>query len=160
MPANETVQIYMYKIDIPMYTTMDESTIKRIMPGGMMRPIVEGLVGDDGPGKLRAIDAWLQKLESCDSHYLTSSEGCLSNAYSGASCDPEAAEEKDIEPLAKCEGFVDINGFKLIAHNVGHLTGTSALVKHGTEGNDYVNTFVRQPTLCHVSIAILFITRI
>ena len=82
------------------------------MPGGMMRSVVESFVGDDGLGKLRAIDAWLEKLESCDSHYLTSSETCLSYKYSGAPCDPETAEEKAIEQLQKM--LYDKQAFHLI----------------------------------------------
>ena len=58
-----------------------------------MRPVVEGLVGNDGR-KAACHRCMVAKLESCDSHYLSSSEGYLSNEYSGASCDPEAARER------------------------------------------------------------------
>merc|ERR1711907_46447 len=59
-----------------------------IKKGGSLRSMI-GMVGlTEGSSDLKVIDAWVNKLEKCESEDVTSSSHCLSPAYKGADCNP------------------------------------------------------------------------
>ena len=59
-----------------------------IKKGGSLRSMI-GMVGlTEGSSDLKVIDAWINKLEKCESDDVTSSSHCLSPAYKGADCNP------------------------------------------------------------------------
>ena len=61
-----------------------------VKKGGSLRSMI-GMVGlTEGSSDLNVIDAWISKLEKCESEDVTSSSHCLSPAYKGADCDPTA----------------------------------------------------------------------
>ena len=66
-----------------------------IKKGGSLRSMI-GMVGlTEGSSDLKVIDAWISKLEKCESEDVTSSSHCLSPAYKGADCDPTAEASSD-----------------------------------------------------------------
>ena len=61
-----------------------------VKKGGSLRSMI-GMVGlTEGSSDLNVIDAWINKLEKCESEDVTSSDHCLSPEYKGADCDPTA----------------------------------------------------------------------
>ena len=61
-----------------------------MVKGGSLRSMI-GMVGlTEGSSDLNVIDAWINKLEKCESEDVTSSDHCLSPEYKGADCDPTA----------------------------------------------------------------------
>merc|ERR1711871_1156544 len=55
-----------------------------------------GMVGlTEGSSDLKVIDAWVNKLEKCESEDVTSSSHCLSPAYKGADCNPNDGGSSD-----------------------------------------------------------------
>merc|ERR1711871_162326 len=77
-----------------------------VKKGGSLRSMI-GMVGlTEGSSDLNVIDAWINKLEKCESEDVTSSDHCLSAEYKGADCDPTAggsSGEAEKEEPAKDE---------------------------------------------------------
>ena len=66
-----------------------------IKKGGSLRSMI-GIVGlTEGSSDLKVIDAWVNKLEKCESEDVTSSSHCLSPAYKGADCNPNDGGSSD-----------------------------------------------------------------
>ena len=66
-----------------------------IKKGGSLRSMI-GMVGlTEGSSDLKVIDAWVNKLEKCESEDVTSSSHCLSPAYKGADCNPNDGGSSD-----------------------------------------------------------------
>ena len=66
-----------------------------VKKGGSLRSMI-GMVGlTEGSSDLKVIDAWISKLEKCESEDVTSSSHCLSPAYKGADCDPTAGVKEE-----------------------------------------------------------------
>ena len=66
-----------------------------IKKGGSLRSMI-GMVGlTEGSSDLKVIDAWISKLEKCESDDVTSSSHCLSPAYKGADCNPNDGGSSD-----------------------------------------------------------------
>merc|ERR1711981_1128716 len=59
-----------------------------VKKGGSMRSMLPMIGLSEGAPELKVIDAWLEKLNKCDSKYVTNAEVCLSKNYKGAACNP------------------------------------------------------------------------
>merc|ERR1711981_1504862 len=59
-----------------------------VKKGGNMRSMLPMIGLSEGAPELKVIDAWLEKLNKCDSKYVTNAKVCLSADYAGAACNP------------------------------------------------------------------------
>ena len=59
-----------------------------VKKGGSMRSMLPMIGLSEGAPELKVIDAWLEKLNKCDSEYVTNAKVCLSADYAGAACNP------------------------------------------------------------------------
>merc|ERR1711943_124519 len=59
-----------------------------VKKGGSMRSMLPMIGLSEGAPELKVIDAWLEKLDKCDSEYVTNAKVCLSADYAGAACNP------------------------------------------------------------------------
>ena len=60
--------------------------------GGAWRPMMSTVGLTEGSSDVKLIEAWLSKLENCESNDVSSSlSNCLSSTYTGAACDPSKA---------------------------------------------------------------------
>merc|ERR1711907_929296 len=66
-----------------------------IKKGGSLRSMIGTGGLTEGSSDLKVIDAWVNKLEKCESEDVTSSSHCLSPAYKGADCNPNDGGSSD-----------------------------------------------------------------
>ena len=59
-----------------------------VKKGGSLRSMLPMIGLSEGAPELKVIDAWLEKLNKCDSEYVTNAKVCLSADYAGAACNP------------------------------------------------------------------------
>merc|ERR1711968_299012 len=59
-----------------------------VKKGGSLRSMLPMIGLTEGSSEVRVIDAWLNKLEKCNTDDLSSSSNCLSSTYTGSACKP------------------------------------------------------------------------
>jgi hypothetical protein len=59
-----------------------------VKKGGSMRGMLPMVGLSEGAPFMKVIDAWLEKLDKCNSEYVTDAKVCLSAKYTGAPCNP------------------------------------------------------------------------
>merc|ERR1711907_633648 len=59
-----------------------------VKKGGSLRSMLPMIGLTEGSPEVRVIDAWLNKLDKCNSDDLSSSSNCLSSKYTGSACEP------------------------------------------------------------------------
>ena len=59
-----------------------------VKKGGSLRSMLPMIGLTEGSSEVRVIDAWLNKLDKCNSDDLSSSCNCLSSKYTGSACEP------------------------------------------------------------------------
>eukprot|EP00942_MAST-04A_sp_MAST-4A-sp1_P008781 g8781.t1 len=131
------------------------SQLNMILPGGAYRSMVSMQAGGENSATIKVMDAWLSKLNTCESEHLTSDEFCLSPKYTGAMCDPDAIKKALSGADAtgngythtfnmigkKCESYLDQYGYHLLAHNVGTRFEMEKFVKGDESGDRYIMPF-------------------
>merc|ERR1711968_425545 len=65
-----------------------QSYFPMVKKGGALRATLPMIGLTEGSSEVRVIDAWLNKLEKCNSDDLSSSSNCLSSTYTGSACKP------------------------------------------------------------------------
>merc|ERR1711871_766757 len=77
-----------------------------VKKGGSLRSMLPMIGLTEGSPEVRVIDAWLNKLDKCNSDDLSSSSNCLSSKYTGSACEPRKQvldEKKEEEKETKKE---------------------------------------------------------
>merc|ERR1712178_33674 len=65
-----------------------QSYFPMVKKGGSLRSMLPMIGLTEGSSEARVIDAWLNKLEKCNTDDLSSSSNCLSSTYTGSACKP------------------------------------------------------------------------
>merc|ERR1711871_1698506 len=65
-----------------------QSYFPMVKKGGSLRSMLPMIGLTEGSSEVRVIDAWLNKLEKCNTDDLSSSSNCLSSTYTGSACKP------------------------------------------------------------------------
>merc|ERR1711871_86864 len=83
-----------------------QSYFPLVKKGGALRSMLPMIGLTEGSSEVRVIDAWLNKLEKCNTDDLSSSSNCLSSTYTGSACKPGKQvfdEKKEDEKETKKE---------------------------------------------------------
>merc|ERR1711871_271969 len=83
-----------------------QSYFPMVKKGGSLRSMLPMIGLTEGSSEVRVIDAWLNKLDKCNSDDLSSSSNCLSSKYTGSACEPRKQvldEKKEEEKETKKE---------------------------------------------------------
>ena len=59
-----------------------------VKKGGSLRSMLPMIGLSESAPEMKVIDAWLEKLDKCNSEYITDAKVCLSAKYTGAPCNP------------------------------------------------------------------------
>merc|ERR1711871_1663867 len=65
-----------------------QSYFPMVKKGGSLRSMLPMIGLTEGSSEVRVIDAWLNKLEKCNTDDFSSSSNCLSSTYTGSACKP------------------------------------------------------------------------
>merc|ERR1711871_1266497 len=83
-----------------------QSYFPMVKKGGSLRSMLPMIGLTEGSSEVRVIDAWLNKLEKCNTDDLSSSSNCLSSTYTGSACKPgkqvfDETKKEEKEPKKK-----------------------------------------------------------
>merc|ERR1711871_1431595 len=91
-----------------------QSYFPLVKKGGALRATLPMIGLTEGSSEVRVIDAWLNKLEKCNSDDLSSSSNCLSSTYTGSACKPgkqvfDETKKEEKEPKKEDESTSSVS---------------------------------------------------